>query len=55
MKEKHCELIETRELWREDVRLTSAVRHAENELRQHERDLASTTNKARNLLVSASL
>ncbi|KAL5530813.1 SMC3 [Sanghuangporus sanghuang] len=46
VKEKHAELLEKRkELWREDARLTSTVGHAENELRQHERDLASMMDK----------
>ena len=31
--------------WREDARLTSTAGHAENELRQHERDLASMMDK----------
>ncbi|KAH8115688.1 structural maintenance of chromosome protein 3 [Phellopilus nigrolimitatus] len=46
VKEKHAELLEKRkELWREDARLTNTVGHAENELRQHERDLASMMDK----------
>lgn len=46
VKEKHSELLERRkELWREDARLTSTTGHAENELRQHERDLASMMDK----------
>ena len=46
IKEKHSELVEKRkELWREDARLTNTVTHAENELRQHERDLASMMDK----------
>lgn len=46
VREKHAELLEKRkELWREDARLTNTVGHAENELRQHERDLASMMDK----------
>ena len=46
VKEKHSELIEKRkEMWREDARLTNTVSHAENELRQHERELASMMDK----------
>lgn len=46
VKEKHSELVEKRkELWREDARLTNTVGHAENELRQHERELASMMDK----------
>ena len=46
IREKHAELLEKRkELWREDARLTNTVGHAENELRQHERDLASMMDK----------
>ncbi|EJD00759.1 structural maintenance of chromosome protein 3 [Fomitiporia mediterranea MF3/22] len=46
VKDKHAELLEKRkELWREDARLTSTTGHAENELRQHERDLASMMDK----------
>lgn len=55
VKEKHSELIEKRkELWREDARLTSTVAHAENELRQHERDLASMMDKVRKASVTPS-
>ena len=53
VKEKHFEPIERRkDLWREDAGLTSTIGHAENELRQHERDLVSTVEKVRALLVS---
>lgn len=46
VKGKHSELVEKRkELWREDARLTNTVGHAENELRQHERELASMMDK----------
>ncbi|KAI5116767.1 hypothetical protein M0805_004984 [Coniferiporia weirii] len=46
VREKHAELLEKRkELWREDARLTNTAGHAENELRQHERDLASMMDK----------
>ena len=50
--EKHSKLIKKRkELWREDARLTSTVGHAENELQQHERDLASMMDKVRAVLI----
>ena len=52
VKEKHLKLIERRkERWREDERLTSAFVRTENELRQHERDLASMMDRVRVALV----
>ncbi|KZT22156.1 RecF/RecN/SMC protein [Neolentinus lepideus HHB14362 ss-1] len=45
-KDQHAELVERRkELWREDTKLETLVRHAQEELRTAERDLASMMDK----------
>jgi structural maintenance of chromosome 3 (chondroitin sulfate proteoglycan 6) len=56
LKEKQTELMEQRkDLWREDSKLDSLLRHANDELKTAERNLASMMDKVRSHLLKVSL